>query len=74
MNDYSINVTAIEEYQNVKNLGELEKIFDRAKSAVVNGVKVLLVRKEKNGKANKFDELDTLEELEEYRKQVFKYL
>ena len=74
MNDYIINVTAIEEYQNVKNLGELEKIFDRAKSAVVNGVKVLLVRKEKNGKANKFDELDTLEELEEYRKQVFKYL
>jgi hypothetical protein len=74
MNDYSINVTAIEEYQNVKNLGELERIFDRAKSAVVNGVKVLLVRKEKNGKANKFDELDTLEELEEYRKQVFKYL
>jgi hypothetical protein len=44
MNDYSINVTAIEEYQNVKNLGELERIFDRAKSAVVNGVKVLLVR------------------------------
>jgi hypothetical protein len=74
MNDYSINVTAIEEYQNVKNLGELERIFDRAKSAVVNGVKVLLVRKEENGKANKFDELDTLEELEEYRKQVFKYL
>ena len=74
MEDYTINVTKIEELQNTSNTGELEKIFTRAKSAVVNGAKVLLVRQEANGTKNKFDELDTLDDLEKYRKQVFKYL
>lgn len=74
MTDYTINVTQIEEYQNIENTGELEKIFDRAKSAIVNGALVLLVRKNAAGKAVKFDELDTLEELDTYKKQVFKYL
>lgn len=74
MEDYTINVTKIEELQNTSNTGELEKIFNRAKSAVVNGAKVLLVRQEVNGKKNKFDELDTLDDLEKYRQQVFKYL
>jgi hypothetical protein len=74
MNDFTINVTQIEEYQNIENVAELEKIFDRAKSTIVNGAKVLLVRKEVGGKSSKFDEMDTLERLEEYRKQVFKYL
>lgn len=74
MNDYTINVTQIEELQTINNTGELEKIFTRAKSTVVNGAKVILVRKEASGKVNKFDEMDTLEELEKYREQVFKYL
>jgi len=74
MEDYTINVTKIEELQNTSNTGELEKIFARAKSAVVNGAKVLLVRQEASGQKNKFDELDTLEDLEKYRVQVFKYL
>ena len=74
MNDYSINVTQIEEYQNIENVSELEKIFNRAKSTIVNGAIVLLVRKDAAGKSAKFDELDTLEELEKYRMQVFKYL
>lgn len=74
MDDYTINVTQVEELQMTNNAGELEKIFTRAKSAVVNGAKVLLVRKGTSGPAAKFDELDTLEALESYRKQVFKYL
>jgi len=74
MEDYTINVTKIEELQNTSNTGELEKIFTRAKSAVVNGAKVLLVRQEASGEKNKFDELDTLDDLEKYRQQVFKYL
>jgi hypothetical protein len=74
MNDYTINVTQIEEYQDIKNIDALEAIFTRAKSAIVNGAKVILVRKDAAGKSNKFDEMDTLEELEGYKKQVFKYL
>ena len=74
MKDYTINVTQIEELQMVNNTDELETIFTRAKSAIVNGAKVILVRKEASGKANKFDEIDTLDGLEEYRERVFKYL
>ncbi|NTS42855.1 hypothetical protein HRG84_18350 [Flavisolibacter sp. BT320] len=74
MNDYVINVTQIEELQTISNTDELEKIFGRARSAVVNGAKVILVRKEASGKTNRFDEIDTLEDLDNYQKGVFKYL
>ncbi|HUC82423.1 MAG TPA: hypothetical protein VMR70_16070 [Flavisolibacter sp.] len=74
MQDYKINVTQIEELQTINNTDELENIFARAKSAVVNGAKVILVRKEASGKENKFDEIDTLDTLESYRNGVFKYL
>jgi DNA-binding LytR/AlgR family response regulator len=74
MQDYIINVSKIEELQNLSDTAELEKIFDRAKSTIVNGEKVVKVRKDKNGKSEKFDELTTLEDLQQYRKQVFKYL
>lgn len=74
MTDYTINVTQIEELQTISNINELENIFARAKSAIVNGAKVILVRKEASGKSNKFDEIDTLEILESYKKGVFKYL
>jgi len=74
MTDYTINVSKIEEYQTINNADELEKIFARAKSAVVNGAKVILSRKESSGEVNKFDEMDTLEALEIYKAQVFKYV
>lgn len=74
MNDYTINVGQIEELQTISNVDALETIFVRAKSAIVNGAKVILARKEASGKLSKFDEMDTLEELEKYRQQVFKYL
>jgi hypothetical protein len=74
MQDYKINVTQIEELQTISNTNELETIFARAKSAIVNGAKVILVRKEASGRENKFDEIDTLETLDAYQKGVFKYL
>ena len=74
MTDFIINVSKIEEYQTLNNTHELEKVFDRAKSAIVNGAKVILSRKESSGKTNTFDEMDTLEALKKYREQVFKYL
>lgn len=74
MNDYIINVAQIEEWQTLRDTEELEKLFTRAKSAVVNGAKVILARKEASGRMNKFDEMDTLEALQKYKAQVFKYL
>jgi len=74
MTDYTIDVAKVEELQTIINTDELETIFNRAKSAIVNGAKVILVRKDASGKATKFDEMDTLDVLESYRENVFKYL
>ena len=73
MRDYVINVTRIEELQTLNDINELENIFAKAKSAIVNGEKAILTRKTKSA-TEKFDELSTLEELQQYKKQVFKYL
>ena len=74
MREYIIDVGRIEELQTINDRDELETIFYRANSTIVNGEKVVLVRKEKSGKAQKFDELSTQDELEQYRQRVFKYL
>ena len=74
MRPYEIDVAKIEELQTVSDRDELENIFNRANSTLVNGETVILLRKDKSGRAQKFDELTTQEDLERYRKQVFKYL
>jgi len=74
MRAYVIDVSKIEELQTLNDKEELEKIFFKAQSTIVNGEAVMLVRKDKQGAAQKFDELSTLEDLERYKKSVFKYL
>lgn len=74
MKEYVINVSKIEELQNLNDTMALDKIFERAQSTIVNGESVKLVRKSSSGLAEPFDEMTTLEELETYRKQVYKYL
>lgn len=74
MREYVIDVSKIEELQTLNDKDELEKIFSKAQSTIVNGEKVIFVRKDKKGKSEKFDEMSTEDELEEYRKRVFKYL
>jgi len=74
MKAYVIDVSKIEELQNLNDKDELENIFYRANSTIVNGEKVVLVRKNKNGASEKFDVITTQEDLEQFRKQVFKYI
>lgn len=69
-----IEVSRIEELQTLNDKDELEKIFFKAQSTIVNGEIVILVRKDKQGSAQKFDELSTLDDLDRYKKSVFKYL
>ena len=69
-----IDVSKIEELQTLNDKDELENIFFKANSTIVNGEKVIFVRKNKNGKSERFDEMSTQEELEHYKKRVFKYL
>ncbi len=74
MQDYIINVNDIEEWQTINNMIELERVFDRAKQAIVNGKSVLLTRRQHSGNIEKFDELRTLDELTDYKDRVYKYL
>ncbi|MBA2747067.1 MAG: hypothetical protein H0U44_12640 [Flavisolibacter sp.] len=73
MDNYLIDVNQVETLQTIQNVDELERIFARAKSAIVNGAMVILARKQQQVLA-KFDELTTLEALDEYKASVFKYL
>jgi hypothetical protein len=74
MREYMVDVSRIEELQTLKDKNGIEKIFSKAQSTIVNGKKVILVRKDKNGKSEKFDEISTQEELELYKKRILKYL
>jgi len=74
MQEYTIDVGKIEELQTIKNTQALDRIFKDAKSTVVNGEAVWLVRKQVNAAVEKFDEITTLDDLETYKKSVYKYL
>ena len=74
MQEYIINVSGIEELQTIKNIQELDAIFRKAKSTIVNGEKVVLVRRYADGRTERFDEITTEEELAIYKKGVYKYL
>ena len=74
LREYSINMTEIEELQMINDSLRLEQIFDRAKSTIVQGGVVNLVRKHNNGLESKFDELSTEVDLQKFKDSVFKYL
>jgi hypothetical protein len=74
MQDYTIDVSRIEELQMISDVQELDIIFQKAKSAIVCGATVHLARKSPDGKQSQFDHLTTLPDLSAYRKTVYKYL
>lgn len=74
MEDYIINLFEIEELQMINNRKQLDAIFTRAKSTIVNGAKVILLRRHPDGRSDQFDSFTTLEDLSAYRKSVYKYL
>ena len=74
MQPYEINVAEIEELQTIANRQKLDKIFTRAQQTLVGGEAVILLRKNADGKGEKFDEITTLEDLAAYKKRVYLYL
>ena len=74
MNDFTINVTEVEELQMTNGIANLKQIFLKAKSIIAQGETVALVRKNADGSTYRFDELTTESDLENYRQTVFKYL
>lgn len=74
MAEYTINVSDVEELQTISNTDELNKMFVRAQSTVIQGGTVILLRRGVDGSEYKFDEITTEEDIEKYRETVFKYL
>ena len=74
MQDLKINVAEIEDWQMIKNIAELDMIFSKAHSTVVNGATVVLYRRSASEVEEKFDEITTEADLDTYRKTVYRYL
>lgn len=74
MSDYAIDVTHIETLQTINDADELDRIFNKAKSAIVQGELVLLTRKNSKGAVYTFDEISTEADLATYKKSVYKYI
>ncbi|TCZ74097.1 hypothetical protein [Flaviaesturariibacter aridisoli] len=74
MEEYIIDVTKIEEWQTIRDLDALDRVFQRARSTIVNGERVVLTRSDRSGRRQAFDELTTLDDLELYKTAVFRYL
>lgn len=73
MADYLVDVSMVEEWQMTNNRDELDKIFARCKSTIVQGGEVILARKIKNGPPERFDNISTEADLEVYRGRVYQF-
>ncbi len=74
MENFKIDVTRVEELQMINNKAELDRLFMKAKSAIVNGASVILYRKWGQHTEAPFDQITTEADLDAYRKAVLKYL
>ncbi|MDB5251818.1 MAG: hypothetical protein JWP27_987 [Flaviaesturariibacter sp.] len=74
MQELIINVGQVEDYQTIKNIDALDALFTKARSTIVNGESVVLARKGRDGRIERFDTLTTLDDLDNYRDTVYKYL
>jgi len=74
MQEYIIEINKIEELQTLKDTDELDRIFRKAQSTIVQGEAVVLVRLNPGGASNKVDELTTESDLDLYKQTVMKYL
>jgi len=74
MAEYTINVSEVEELQTIGNAAELNKMFAKAQSTVVQGGTVVLVRGTPDGSVYKFDEITTETDMENYKQTVLKYI
>ena len=74
MQEYTINVGQVEQLQMIKDTDTLDQMFTRAKSTVVQGGSVILLRQNPDGSSYKFDELTNADDLEKYKETVYRFL
>jgi hypothetical protein len=74
MDEFIISVSKIEELQMLNDKAALDAIFYKAKTTIVNGEKVALIRETRSGDKYRFEEISNLTDLEDYKKNVYKYV
>lgn len=74
VDEYEINVARIEELQMEQNRHDLDFIFTKARSTVVSGGAVILMRQKTNGPAERFDSITTEEDLATYKAAVYRFI
>ena len=74
MEDFIISVGKVEEWQMTNDVAALDRLFQRAKKALVGGGIVALVREQRSGEAYRFEEFSNLDDFEAYKRNVYKYL
>ncbi len=74
MINYTIDIGVVEELQMLKDIAELERIFLKAKSSVIQGGTVILSRRNFDGSFSTTEEISSEADLINYREKVFKYL
>lgn len=74
MTDFEIDLMRIEELQMIRNVHELDNIFQKAYIAITGGRKVILYRRLASINKEKIEEIETEEGLKDYKNRVYKYL
>lgn len=74
MAEYIIIAGTIEDLQITRDLIELNTIFLRAQSTVIQGGTVIIVRQNADGSTYNINEITTEAEMETYKETVLKYL
>ena len=74
MEDFIINVGEVEEWQMIRDLPSLDTAFEKAKRTIVRGASVVLVRRQTDGRTERFDTFSTLDDLNAYKERVYRYL
>jgi hypothetical protein len=74
MEEFIISVGKIEELQMLNDKSALDAIFFKAKTTIVNGEKVALIRETRSGEKYRFEEISNLSDLEDYKNNVYKHV
>ena len=74
MVNYTINIGVVEELQMLKDMPELNRIFSKAKSTVLQGGIVAINRTNSDGSIYTTDEISSEADLKAYQEKIFKYL
>ena len=72
--EYKIDISQVEEWQMLKNTTELDALFIKAKSTIVQGGKLLLYRKNPDQHIYITEEISSEDDLKLYKERVYKYL